>query len=103
MIEPYKVPRSSTLTDILYAFRKISEQLCEISAKLSNKDTSLPHEKVIPYKEKGFENEEEFSKLVANVDITTPEKLVAFKFWQLRDGSKGGLLELDTKVGTDII
>ena len=39
MIEPYKVPVTSTLTDILYAFRKISEQLCEISAKLSDKDT----------------------------------------------------------------
>ena len=54
-------------------------------------------------KEKGFENEKEFSELVANVDITTPEKLAAFKFWQLRDGSKRGLLELDTKVGTNIV
>ncbi len=42
----------------------------------------------------GFESLQEFNKLVASVDLSTPEKLKAFKEWQDNDGSKTGLLKL---------
>ena len=42
----------------------------------------------------GFNNEEEFHSLVANVDLSSTEKLVAFQEWQIKDGSKEGLLKL---------
>ena len=45
-------------------------------------------------KECGFESIKEFNHLVANVDLSTPEKLKAFNFWQENDGSKEGLLKL---------
>ena len=42
----------------------------------------------------GFADEAEFHHLVANADISSPEKLAAFKLWQYEDGSKEGLLKL---------
>ena len=43
-------------------------------------------------KEFGFEDEMEFHRLVASVDISSQAKLKMFKFWQVNDGTKGGLL-----------
>lgn len=34
-------------------------------------------------KELGFEDEAEFHRMVASVDLSTPEKLARFKGWQL--------------------
>jgi hypothetical protein len=48
-------------------------------------------------KELGFENYEEFIRLVFEADISTSEKLVAFKKWQLEDGTKEGLLKLEVE------
>jgi len=45
-------------------------------------------------KDLGFESSQEFHKLVAAVDLSTPEKLEAFKLWQYGDGTKDGLLQL---------
>ncbi len=45
-------------------------------------------------KELGFENEKEFYKLVASVDITTTAELASFNDWKLNDGTKKGLLKL---------
>lgn len=39
----------------------------------------------------GFASAEEFHRMVANADISTPEKLAAFKAWQENDGTKAGL------------
>ena len=47
-------------------------------------------------RELGFADEREFHRLVASRDISTPEKLKAFKSWQEGDGSKAGLLALPT-------
>lgn len=44
----------------------------------------------------GFDSDDEFHKLVANVDISTPNKLLNFKKWQSEDGSKEGLLKLSS-------
>jgi len=40
---------------------------------------------------------EEILKLVALVDLSSPEKLKAFADWKTNDGSKEGLLKLETK------
>lgn len=42
----------------------------------------------------GFENTEEFSRLVASVDMSTTSKLWDFQQWQQHDGSKVGLMKL---------
>lgn len=42
----------------------------------------------------GFEDVQEFHRLVASADISTHEKFRAFKKWQDLDGSKRGLLAL---------
>lgn len=42
----------------------------------------------------GFNSLEEFNRLVANIDLTTLKKQELFKQWQLKDGSKKGLLKL---------
>src|ERR1044071_7653107 len=42
----------------------------------------------------GFESEEEFHHLVSSADLSSPEKIAAFKRWQTEDGSKEGLLKL---------
>jgi len=44
--------------------------------------------------ELGFESLDEFHEMVANADISTQEKILKFKEWQLTDGSKEGLLNL---------
>lgn len=46
----------------------------------------------------GFESEQEFIALVYGADLSTPEKIAAFKMWQKLDGSKEGLLSLQKKV-----
>lgn len=46
----------------------------------------------------GFENEQEFHRLVAAVDISTPEKLARFTRWQEEDGTKEGLVRLEQEV-----
>jgi len=45
----------------------------------------------------GFASLAEMSKLVAGVDLSTPEKLAAFSAWQAKDGTKDGLLKLSNK------
>ena len=47
-------------------------------------------------KEHGFDSLKEFNKLVANVDLTSKEKIDKFKHWQGNDGSKEGLLKLES-------
>ncbi len=42
----------------------------------------------------GFAGAAEFHRLVAATDITTQDKLAAFRSWQENDGSKAGLLAL---------
>jgi hypothetical protein len=42
----------------------------------------------------GFESLKEFHNLIANVDLTSPEKIAKFKKWQGTDGTKTGLLKL---------
>jgi len=42
----------------------------------------------------GFEGEAEMVKLIAQVDLSSPEKLAAFTAWKEHDGSKEGLLKL---------
>ena len=48
-------------------------------------------------KKLGFENQEEFSRMVASVDISSMDSLAAFKKWQNEDGTKAGLLALQNK------
>ena len=47
-------------------------------------------------KECGFDSFEEFNKMISNVDISTEEKMKKFKKWQYADGTKKGLLKLET-------
>ena len=42
----------------------------------------------------GFSNVAEMSRLVVMTDISTPEKMHAFREWRAKDGSKIGLLNL---------
>jgi len=42
----------------------------------------------------GFDNADQFSIMVANVDISTPDKLAGFKNWQENDGTKDGIEKL---------
>lgn len=42
----------------------------------------------------GFESLKEFNEMVANVDLSSMEKITAFKKWQEEDGTKEGLLKL---------
>ena len=42
----------------------------------------------------GFENADEFHRLVASVDLSTKEKLFNFNVWREYDGSKAGLLKI---------
>ncbi len=44
----------------------------------------------------GFQNVAEFNRMVAAVDLSTPERLAAFRRWQDNDGSKDGLQQLPT-------
>ncbi len=47
-------------------------------------------------KDLGFKDKDEFFTLVAEADLTTPEKLESFNDWKLNDGTKEGLLKLKT-------
>lgn len=42
----------------------------------------------------GFESEKEHAKLVASVDISTPEKMARFLVWRNNSGEKSKLLDL---------
>lgn len=46
-------------------------------------------------KQSGFDSLEEFNKMIANLDLTKPGKLKAFREWQENDGTKDGLLKLE--------
>ena len=45
-------------------------------------------------KKLGFESKKEWSNLVANVDLSTRDKLYDFEDWKNNDGTKDGLLKL---------
>ena len=59
--------------------------------ELSTKNRTLMEGAV---KQCGFESLVEFNNLIANLDLSNPDKVVAFKRWQLTDGTKEGLLKL---------
>lgn len=42
----------------------------------------------------GFKDGAEFHSMVARLDISTPERLDAFRRWQMEDGTKAGLERL---------
>ena len=42
----------------------------------------------------GFSDAKEFSQMVSDVDMSTDEKISAFKKWQDEDGTKEGILML---------
>jgi hypothetical protein len=42
----------------------------------------------------GFENVNEMHRMIVGADLSTPEKMKAFKEWQENDGTKEGLEEL---------
>lgn len=45
-------------------------------------------------KQMGFKDLAEFNRLVASVDISSSERLTAFKNWQENDGTREGLVKL---------
>ena len=45
-------------------------------------------------KEMGFESEKEFHKMVANVDLSDPNKMKKFLEWKENDGTKQGLIKI---------
>ena len=47
-------------------------------------------------KQYGFKSEEEFHSMVSKVDLSTNERIAAFKQWQYHDGTKTGLFKLPT-------
>jgi hypothetical protein len=49
-------------------------------------------------KQMGFASSQEFNSLIASADLSSIEKIVAFKKWQNEDGSKTGLLKLQVPV-----
>lgn len=51
----------------------------------------------------GFESAVEMNKLIAAVDISTPEKLQAFNTWKEGDGSKAGLQQLLPKSASEMV
>ena len=48
-------------------------------------------------KDLGFKDKDEFYTLVAEADLSTPEKFESFNNWKLNDGTKEGLLKLKEK------
>ncbi len=48
-------------------------------------------------KDKGFEDLSEFNRLVASVDLTTPERFAAFTNWKMNDGTREGLMKLASR------
>lgn len=51
----------------------------------------------------GFADEREFHRLVCCVDLTSPEKVAAFKAWQDEDGTKAGLLALPQSAYPNVV
>jgi len=51
-------------------------------------------------KAKGFENEDEFNRLISNVDLTDSCNLLNFNIWKEKDGTKSGLLKVMEDEGT---
>ena len=47
--------------------------------------------------ELGFSSNGEFFRMVAAVDLSSPEKIAALKRWQKEDGTRAGLATLPTK------
>lgn len=47
-------------------------------------------------KELGFDSQQDFNSRLVSVDVSTPEKMAAFRKWQNDDGTKEGLLKLPT-------
>lgn len=45
-------------------------------------------------KKMGFENLQEFHRMVASVRLTLPGDLAAFNYWKENDGTKEGLSKL---------
>jgi len=43
------------------------------------------------FKQAGFDSAAEFHRMVASVDLSTPDRFAAFKRWQEEDGTKQGL------------
>jgi hypothetical protein len=54
-------------------------------------------------KQLGFESASEFYRMVADVDLTSTERIAVFKRWQEHDGTKQGLMRLaaDTEAKTN--
>lgn len=52
-----------------------------------------------PLTNKDFGNRIDFITLESSINISTPEKLAAYRKWKLEDGSREGLLELKKKNG----
>ena len=48
-------------------------------------------------KELGFSSNGEFFRMVAAVDLDSPEKIAALKRWQREDGTRAGLAALPMK------
>jgi hypothetical protein len=48
-------------------------------------------------RDKGFESLEEFNRLVASADLTTPERFDAFTKWKMNDGTREGLVKLASR------
>jgi hypothetical protein len=46
------------------------------------------------YKSLGFEDEEEYNRLIGKVEMQTPEQIAAYKKWKEEDGTKEGLEKL---------
>lgn len=57
---------------------------------MMNKDKEF--EKLV--KKLGFESKKEWHRLVANVDLSSRDKLYDFEDWKNEDGTKKGLLKL---------
>jgi hypothetical protein len=49
----------------------------------------------------GFDSERDFHCMVASLDLSTPDKRVEFRKWQMGDGTKTGLLKLINKIGVN--
>jgi len=46
----------------------------------------------------GFEDLKEFNCMVACVDLSSAQNLAAFRYWQEQDGSKTGLIQLQSSM-----
>jgi hypothetical protein len=42
----------------------------------------------------GFDSEQDFNSLTSTIDLSTPQKIQAFKKWQNEDCTKSGLLKI---------